>query len=86
MSEKSVSEEIAEAMRPLHSASTMDIDHQVYLFGDRSNTGHATLVARTGYVWVDADSGYADFVNPKYITAEDPDSFRADLIRADEEL
>lgn len=86
MSEGSNSESVAETMRPLHRASTMEIDHCVYLYGDRSNTGHATYVAHTGYVWVDADSGYADFVNPKYITAEDPEAFRADLIRADKEL
>lgn len=83
---KSNSESIAEAMRPLHSASTMDIDHKVYLWGDSDNTGHATLVARTGYVWVDADNGYADFVNPKYITAQDPEAFADDLAHAAREF
>lgn len=65
---------------------TLEIDHQVYLYGDPENTGHATAVAHTGYVWVDAASGHSDFVNPRDITAEDAEAFRADLERADKEL
>lgn len=62
----------------------MEIDFEVYLYRDETNTGHATFIhPLSGYVWVDSDSGYADYVHPDNITAYDAEAFAQALIRAD---
>lgn len=59
----------------------MEIDFEVYLFGDPSNEGRATYIHPvSGYVWVDSISGHSDFVSPINVTAlYDKDGFNRAL-------
>ncbi|CPR73155.1 hypothetical protein [Mycobacteroides abscessus] len=57
----------------------IDIDFEVFAYGDETNRGRATSIAPSGYVWVDFDSGGSDYISPKDITAVDDTAFRAEF-------
>lgn len=57
----------------------IDIDFEVFAYGDESNRGRATSVAPSGYVWVDLNNGRSDYMSPKDITAVDDAAFRVKL-------
>lgn len=59
----------------------ISIELDVFAYGDPSNTGRARSVhPLSGNVWVELDSGRADYMSPANITAvHDDAAFRAAL-------